>query len=108
MRYYGKVGFVKTVEKALGVWEPEVTEKTYYGDVLENHRRWSSSDKVTDDLFIDNKISIIADDFAYSNLGCMQYIEFSGALWKISKAELARPRIIITLGGVYNGESAPD
>ena len=48
-RWYGKAGFVRTVETEPGVWEPEVVERDYYGDVLANVRRW---DQKMDSSFI--------------------------------------------------------
>ena len=32
----------------------------------------------------------------------MRYVEFMGAKWKISSVEVQYPRLILTVGGVYN------
>lgn len=37
----------------------------------------------------------------------MRYIEFMGAKWKITNIEVQYPRLILTVGGVYN-ESTTD
>ena len=104
-RWYGKVGYVETKEITPGDWRPVVTERSYYGDVLRNSSRWSpSSDSTNDDLNINNQISILADPFAYQNFHLIKYVEFMGTNWKVTNAEPVRPRITLTIGGVYNGQ----
>lgn len=105
-RFYGKVGFAISTEIRPGVWEDVVTERPYYGDVTRNSKRNESGDRILDNLNITNEISIIADPFANENFHHMIYVEFMGALWKISTIAVQRPRLILTVGGVYNGEQA--
>lgn len=103
MRFYGKVGFMQTYETAPGVYEEQITERSYYGDVIRNSRRYSgSSEKVNDDLDINNEISIIADAYAYQNFHALRYVEWMGAKWKVSSVTVERPRLILSVGGVYN------
>lgn len=102
-RFYGNVGFTVPTEIRPGVWEDSVVERPYYGDVTRNSKRNESGDRVLDDLNISNEISIIADQFANENFHHMAYVEFMGALWKISTVAVQRPRLVLTVGGVYNG-----
>ena len=103
-KWYGTVGYIETKETSPGVWKPEVTERKYFGDVLRNtSRRSTSSDSTNDDLNISNQISMIADPFAYRNFHTILYVEFMGAKWKVTSVEVQRPRLILTIGGVYNG-----
>jgi hypothetical protein len=103
-KFYGAIGYAETSETAPGVWTEGITERNYSGDVLKNSSRWQQAgDKVNDDLTIDNLISIIADPFAYQNFHTMRYIKWMGASWKITKVDVQRPRLILTMGGVYNG-----
>lgn len=102
-KYYGKIGYAKTVETAPGVWTEEITERTYFGDLIRNTRRLQSSDKVNDDINIANELSIVADPYAMNNFHTMRYAEFMGARWKVSTVEVQYPRLILTLGGLYNG-----
>ena len=105
MKYYGKVGFLATEETRPGIWEEVVTERNYYGDVLQNIRRWETGTSINDDIKIQNRISIVADPFAHSNLGNMKYITFGGTKWKISSMEISYPRIVITTGELYNEQT---
>lgn len=103
-KFYGAIGFVETTESTPGVWTEGVTERNYYGDVTKISSRWQQAgDKVNDDLEINNQISIVADPYAYSNFHAIRYLTWMGVSWKIKKVEVARPRLILTLGGVYNG-----
>jgi len=106
-KFYGKVGYADTVETKPGVWTPTVTERTYSGDVLRSSTSWKAGENLNDDLTISNQISIVADPFAYQNSFAMKYVKWMGAAWKIDKIDIHRPRLILTLGGVYNGEQAP-
>ena len=102
-KFYGAIGYAKTVETMPGVWTEQITERDYYGDVIRNSRRLQSSDKVNDDINISNQISIVADPYAINNFHSMHYAEFMGAKWKISDVEVQYPRLLLTLGGLYNG-----
>jgi hypothetical protein len=102
-KFYGVIGYAESVEKSPGVWDDEITERKYSGDVIRNSSRWStSSNSTNDNLDINNQISIIADPFAYQNFHSMKYIEFMGTKWKITSVEVQYPRLILSMGGVYN------
>ena len=102
-KWYGTIGYTEQIETSPGVWEDQTTERKYYGDLIRNTRRLESSNNLNDNINISNEISIIADQFAYHNFHSMKYIEFMGAKWKISNVEVQHPRLILTLGGLYNG-----
>lgn len=104
-KFHGIIGYVKLVESKPGVWTPETTEREYSGDVLKNNSYWSTnSDSTNDDLNINNQISIVADPYAYQHFHEMKYVEYMGARWKIKNIDVQRPRLILSLGGVYNGQ----
>ena len=102
-KFYGKVGFITTEETKPGVWDEQVTERSYYCDLIRNFRRSESSGNLNDDINISNRISIIADPYANNNAHSIKYVEFMGARWKISNVEVQYPRLILELGGLYNG-----
>lgn len=101
-KYYGTIGYAKTIETSPGVWEETIIEKNYKGDVLRNARRYESADKLNDNININNQISILADSYAYENFFSMRYITWFGSKWKITNIEVQRPRLLLTIGGVYN------
>lgn len=101
-KFYGVIGFAETVETKPDVWEEQLVERPYYGDLIRNTRRFQSTEHLNDDLTIANEISIVADPFANQNFHHMRYIEFMGTKWKITNIEAQYPRLILTIGGVYN------
>ena len=101
-KFYGIIGYAEQVETVPGVSSEEITERPYYGDLIRNTRRYESASQLNDNLNIANEISIIADPFAYQNFHAMRYVEFMGAKWKITTVEVQYPRLILTIGGVYN------
>lgn len=101
-KLYGIIGYAEQVETVPGVYSEEITERPYYGDLIRNTRRYESASQLNDNLNIANEISIIADPFAYQNFHAMRYVEFMGAKWKITTVEVQYPRLILTIGGVYN------
>ncbi|MCD8119752.1 MAG: hypothetical protein LUE29_09805 [Lachnospiraceae bacterium] len=105
-KFYGVIGYAITEETSPGVWTEQITERNYYGDLIQNRRRLQNSSSVNDDINISNQISIVADPFAYQNFHQMRYIEFMGAKWKISEVDVKFPRLVLTIGGVYNVQEA--
>ena len=102
-KFYGVIGYAITEEIKPGVWKG-ITERNYYGDLIRNTRKLQTSDQLNDNINVANEISIIADPFAYENFHLMRYVEFMGAKWKITNVEVQYPRLILTIGGLYNGE----
>ena len=101
-KFYGAIGYAETVETSPGVWIDRIIERYSYGDVIRNTSRWSTSpDSINDDLNINNQISILADAYAVDHFHSMKYVEFMGAKWKITNVEVQRPRLILSVGGVY-------
>lgn len=100
-KFYGTVGYGVTKEIRPGYWDESVTERSYYGDVLQNSHRWENSGNQNDDLNVANRISIIADPFAHENLSSIRYVEWLGSKWKVTSVEVQWPRLILSLGGVY-------
>ena len=102
-KFCGKIGYASTAETSPGVWEEVITERSYTGELLRNTRRLQGSDRVNSDISISNEVSIIADPFANENFHAMRYIKFMGARWRIESVEVQYPRLILSIGGVYNG-----
>lgn len=104
-KFYGNVGYRTEVEEPENsdIWVDKVIDRPYRGDVLREARRLSPGDGTNDDVTTSNRISIIADPFAFENFHSIVYVEYMGAKWKVPSAEVQRPRLILSLGGVYNG-----
>lgn len=104
-KFYGKIGFAEQVEVRPGVWVEQLIEKSYYGDITRNPNIniTQPSTGVNSNINISHSISILADLYANKNSQYMRYIEIVGAKWQITNIEVQYPRIILTVGGLYNG-----
>lgn len=102
-KFFGEIGFATQVETSPGIWEDQIIEKQYYGDVFRESRRFSTTDQVLDKINLSNQISILADGYVVDNIQNLRYIRWLGGLWKISYVELKFPRLVLEMTGVYNG-----
>ena len=101
-KFYGEIGYVETTETEPGVWIENIIKRNYYGDLIRNTRSLVSPGNVNDNINISNEISILADPYANEHFHSMRYVEFMGAKWKITNVEVKYPRLILTIGGLYN------
>lgn len=102
-KFFGKIGYAISTLKSPGVWVDEIVEKEYFGDVIRNSRALRETDKVNYDLSVGNSISIVADAYANEHFFAIRYAEWAGTLWTVDEVVVERPRLILRLGGVYNG-----
>nr|DAY26161.1 MAG TPA: hypothetical protein [Caudoviricetes sp.] len=102
-KFFGEIGFATQVETSPGIWEDQIVEKQYYGDVFRESRRFSTTDQVLDKINLSNQISILADGYVVDNVQNLRYVRWLGGLWKISYVELKFPRLVLEMTGVYNG-----
>lgn len=100
-KYYGIIGFATQEETKPGIWEDVIVERPYKGDVLRNGRRYDRSENINDNFTITNQFSIVSDAFLYSHIPALRYLEYMGSKFKIVSAEIDRPRVTISVGGVY-------
>ena len=102
-KFYWAIGFAVNTETSPGVWKDVITERNYKGDVLKITRRDEQRDSLNPNLTINNRISVIADAFANENIFAIRYITWMGSKWSITSVEVERPRLLLTIGGVYHG-----
>lgn len=105
-RFYGMIGYGESVETEPGVWTDIIIERPYYGDVIRNARTLQQDDKINNDIALGNSISIVADAYANEHFHAIRYIQLAGTLWVVTDVEVQSPRLILRLGGVYNGPKA--
>jgi len=103
-KFYGTIGFVKTVDNGHGVHLPVEEEIAYVGDLTRNNKRWSKPDSVNGEISMSNEISIVADDYMLDNQAYIEYVTINGssAKWKVNTIMIEYPRIRLEIGGVYN------
>lgn len=107
-RFFGAIGFAEPVTVAPGVTEERIIERTYGGDILQNSRRLVGADTLHDNIQVSNNFSIVADEYIHANIHNLRYVKWYGNRWKITNVMVQRPRLVIYIGGLYNGPEAED
>lgn len=106
-KFYGAVGYSEGAREIRpGVSDDIIIERYHRGEILRDIKKYDSSNNVVDNLNINNRISIIADQYAYTHASMIRYVVLYGSAWKVTNVEFGYPRLILTLGGVYNGPTA--
>jgi hypothetical protein len=107
-RFRGEVGYGSTVEDPVGsgVWKDVITERIRQGDIIRSVRNLQAGENVNDDISVANSISVVADQYAIDNFLNIKYVRWMGEYWIVTSVESRPPRLILTLGGVYNGPKA--
>ncbi len=107
-KYYGPVGFSMEEEVEDGIFKRIIIEHMYTGELTKWISKWQVGDGINDNLNMSNQISIIADPFAYENFHRIVYVEFRKTKWKVTSVEIQYPRLILTVGGLYNENARED
>ena len=105
-KWYGIVGIADNIETEPGFYEDGIMEKHYQGDVISTRWRRQTADRINDDITLAKQISIIADQYALYHYSAIAYVEYMGTKWKVTEVEPQFPRLILTVGGVWNGNTA--
>ena len=103
-KFYGMIGFASQEETRPGVWIDNIIEHGYSGDLIRSTRNLQNSQEVNDDISLSNQISILSDPYANENFFAMRYVTYMGSKWKITSVEVQYPRLILSIGGIWNGE----
>lgn len=109
MKFSGKVGFwKKDIETKPGVYKPGIVEKSYTGDVLNHSRRFQSTEnQQNENLKLTSRLSILSDLYMQQNWASIKYVSWNGVNWTVSSVDISPyPRVILELGGVYNGKTS--
>lgn len=108
-KFYGKIGFVETVQIDPGVYMEKAIERSYKGNIIRNYRKWeATADSINSNINLNNSITIVADDFAINHALYIRYVEWMGSYWEVKSIEVDRPRLTLELGGVYERSIEPE
>lgn len=104
MKWQGKIGFAQTINED-GIWNDQLVIKYFTGDLIKKNYNFQSNGDINDDITINHQLSILANKFIYDNFQCIKFVEVMGVNWKVKSVEVQYPRLILSLGGVWNGET---
>lgn len=102
-KFFGAVGYGEPTETAPGVWVDQIVEYQYYGDILRPGRQLREGEYLNNDISVNHVISVVADAYANEHFFAIRYVKWAGAHWTVTDVTVQRPRLLLRLGGVYNG-----
>ena len=102
-KYAGLVGYVTQEESVPGVWSPVENPKLMRGDIIRQASSSQNDNKVNSDIALSHRVSLLGDAYAFGNYYNIKWIDIDGRKWEVTSVEIQRPRIIVTLGGLWNG-----
>lgn len=98
------VGYRESVLLAPGSYGEKIVERPLRGTVEKLSQKMEMGEKVNNDLSINNTLSLVADAYAREHFAAIVYVAWMGSLWTVSSVKVERPRLILQMGGIYNGE----
>lgn len=101
-KFYGAIGFAESEEIKPGIFKDRIVEHFYAGDFQSSKQQFESSDQHLDDVNFADDLSIVSDAYAFEHIAYLKYVVIDGTKWKIRAAEKKYPRLILTIGGVFN------
>lgn len=104
-KFCGKVGYITSIEKSPGIYENVSEEYIYYGDITNISKRWQTNENLNDDIRLEQNVSIMADSYAWENYWKIRYVIIDDIAWRVTNVQVSRPRLILYIGGIYNGET---
>lgn len=107
-KFVGAIGYGEEKETPAnsGVYILDIVEKKVVGDLIRNARKLEDGESVNPDMTLQNSVSILADPYAMNHFFAIRYIKWSGSYWFVTNVQVDRPRLILRMGGVYNGPKA--
>lgn len=102
-KFSGLVGYVTQSETSPGVWSSVENSNMMKGDIIRQSSNNQNDDKVNSDVTLSHRVSLLGDAYSFNNYYNIRWIEIHGQKWEISSIEIQRPRIVVTLGGIWNG-----
>ena len=101
-KFYGEIGFAISKETAPGVCTDTIERRFYYGEVNSSHIRTTNGTSINDNVNVSDEISIVSDPFANEHYFSMKYVTYMGVKWKVENISVQFPRLVLSLGGMYN------
>lgn len=103
-KYAGLVGYSIETETTPGVWSATETVRRMRGDVLSNGYSYNGGDKINNSIALQHRISLVGDSYLLEHYHELRWIEIHGVKWEVASISIYKPRFIITLGDIYNGQ----
>lgn len=101
-KFYGEIGYAIVEETTQDVYVEQIKKRSCYGEFVRNTSKLQTSGNINDDINVSSEISILADPYSLENFHTIRYVTYMGSKWKVNSVEVKYPRLVLTLGGLYN------
>lgn len=105
-KFVGMIGFSVPTDNGKGQYKPKITERKYVGNVIQNRQRLKQDPTVNQDFSLHVDISVLIDMQMQENMYNMVYVIWRGVPWSIVTIVEEYPRVNISLGDRYHGQTA--
>lgn len=104
VKFAGLVGYGSQVETSPGIWELSEKTSLMKGELIRQNADIQDSGKINGDISLGHRVSLISDAYAIDNYYNMKWVAVDGIKWIVSSVEIQHPRLIVSLGGLWNGK----
>ena len=102
-RFRGLIGIKRDhVETDPGVFVPNIEEIEVTGEIRGQGARWQNAEQ-RDTVSAKHVLSIVTPEDRIVEFTEVVYIWWQGRKWSVTSIEYKRPRIELSIGGLYNG-----
>lgn len=103
-RFSGHVGLrTDPVEVEPGIYDEGIEDRPITGDILLKPTRWSGGELSQDSVRANHEVSFIIPETTLSDFAEVVYVVWQNRKWSVTAIQYMRPRLKLTLGGLYNG-----
>lgn len=102
-RFSGILGINRgPVEVSPGIYKPQIEEIVVTGEIRQEQLSWGQAN-LREGLRARHVLSIVTPDDGELGFGEVEYIEWQGKKWDVISVAYKRPRLELSMGGIYNG-----
>jgi hypothetical protein len=102
-KFRGSIGIDRgSIETDPGIFEPSIEEVEVTGEIRTQTARWQGHEQ-RDTVSARHVLSIVTPESSIINFTEVVYVVWQGQKWSVRAIQYKRPRVELSLGGVYNG-----
>lgn len=102
-KFRGKIGINRgPIETSPGIFTPTIEEVEVTGEIRSIGARWRNA-SLRETVSARHVLSIVTPESSVAEYTEVVYIWWQTQKWAVVEIEYKRPRVELTLGGVYNG-----
>ena len=102
-KFWGPIGINRgPVQTAPGILEVVIEELEVSGEMRQLQLRWPQA-RMQEGLSANHVLSIVTPEDSDIDFTEVVYIVWQSRKWSVTSIQYKRPRVELTLGGLYNG-----